>query len=272
MVRYDLRNGIFNGKRWLLPIFFWIIAICFIRLYLDFHDNLTFGSCLFIALAGCEPVDIGQKSFTLPILWVFLQMGYMFFTIEYPTRDMNNFGQQMMIRSEGKQQWLLSKMLWLLTSVVMYWGIGWLLIMLFCVINRLPVSLCIDGELPPSVLPSCDKYVEIYDASKTLIPLMIAPVIASFAVVIIQMMFAVIANEILAASVSIFFIIWSACIKTPIALGNYAMMERCDIFCSNGLSFKKGLLLIVFIAICIIKLTLFLFSKKDILEPKKNGS
>ncbi len=272
MVRYDLRNCVLNRNRWLLPALFWLIAVFFIRFYLDFHDNLTFGSCLFIVLAGCEPVDIGQKAFTLPVLWMFLQMGYMFFTIEYPTRDMNIFGQQMMIRSGSKLRWLLSKMLWLLTSIVMYWGIGWLLIMLFCLINGLPVSLRVDGELPPSVLPSCDKYSEIYSASEMVIPLIIAPVVSSLTVALVQMMFAIMLNEILAASVSVFLIVWSACIKTPIAFGNYAMMERCNIFSTKGLSFVKGLPLMFFIAACVIALTMILFSKKDILEPKKNGS
>lgn len=272
MIKYDLRNGILNRKGWFLPIFFWGIAVCFVRFYLETDDNLSFGSCLFIVLAGCEPVDIGQKSFTLPVLWMFLQLGYMFFTIEYPTRDMNIFGQQIMVRSGRRRNWLISKTIWLTSSIVIYWGIGWLIISLFCVINGLPISLCIDGELPPSVLPSCDIYADAYHASKTVVPLMIAPVAASLTVALIQMMLAVLLNEILAASVSIFFIVWSACVKTPFALENYAMMERCDLFCTNGLSFSKGLALMLCVSVGVTVISLILFTMKDILEPKKNGT
>lgn len=273
MLLYDIKNGIFGRKRWLfLPILFWFIALCNVDVYIGSNDYMNFGSCLFIILAGNEPVDIYQRTFTLPVLWSFMQLGYMFFTIEYPTRDMNIFGQQIMVRSDSRIRWILSKCLWVIMNVFIYWAVGFLMICVFCVIKGIPVTLDLNGEIPPSILfSSCDIYVSHYTAETMLIIMLIAPVLSSVAICLIQMLIAVMTNEILALSASVTILVWSMCIRTPLAIGNYAMMDRCSVFNSKGLSFDKGIILLVFIIIAAVTASLLLFKNKDILEAKNNG-
>ncbi len=272
MLHYDLKNGIINRWKWLLlPIAFWFLAVCNVDVYTDYHNDMTFGGCLFVVLAGNEPVNIFQRSFSVPILWLFIQLGYCFFTIEYPTRDMNIFGQQIMVRCGRKSLWIISKCLWTVVNTFIYWSIGWLMLGVFCLIKNIPLSINISGELPPSILSSCDIYMDAYTASQSILPLMITPVLVSVAVCLIQLLDSIVFNEVFALTISLFISVWSVCVRTPIAIGNYAMMERCDLFNTKGLSFESGIGLLLFVIAVSIALSLTLFKRRDILEPKKNG-
>lgn len=272
MLYYDLKNGIVNRWRWLLlPMAFWFLAVCNISIYAIDRDDMTFGGCLFAVLAGNEPMNIFDRSFSVPVLWLFIQLGYCFFTIEYPTRDMNIFGQQVMVRCGRKYRWVISKCIWTATSALIYWGVGWLMLGVFCIFNKVPLSMSISGELPPSILASCDIYTSSCTASQSVFILMVMPVLVSVAVCLIQLMTAIVSNEIFALSISLFISVWSMCIRTPIAVSNYAMMERCNLFNTKGLEFERGILILLFVISASVALSLLLFKRCDILEPKKNG-
>lgn len=70
-----------------------------------------------------------MRDFNVPVIWMMIQLGCVFFTVEYLTRDMNHFGQQIMIRCSNKGHWLLSKYCWNTASVLIYWLTGYIMIM-----------------------------------------------------------------------------------------------------------------------------------------------
>lgn len=272
MLLYDIQNGIVRRRRWLLlPALIWLLGVCYLTIYTDLCEGMSFGACLFILLTGGEPIDLAMRSFSVPFLWLFLQLGYVLFTVEYPTRDMNSFGQQIMVRAGSRSGWIMSKCLWTVLSTAIYWAVGYIVLLLFCAFGGLSLTLAIPGELVQTTLSSCDIPREVYPAAQTLLPLIVMPLLTSAAVCLIQLLAAVAASEVIAVSVSVFLLIWSACVRTPFAIGNYAMMQRCSLFGTKGLSYPKGIPLLLCIAVGAVVGAVALFGRRDILGAKKNG-
>lgn len=272
MFKYDLRNGMWSRKLCLiLPIAFFGMALCSIAPYVKYPEyNMTLGGALFEILKSMPPVDMENKKFDVPVVWLMIQIGCVFFTVEYPTRDMNNFGQQIMIRSKGKGHWLMSKYAWNLLSVLIYWLVGYIMVILFCAAYKVPMSLGVDGNLVGG-MENCDKIQECYPARDMVLLLVIIPILVSITISFIQMFTAIMLNDVFGVAISMFVLVWSMCMINPLAIGNYSMMQRSDIFNSKGLNFKNGIpITLVMIAVTVI-LNYVLFKNKDILEPKKNG-
>ena len=272
MFKYDLRNGMWQRRVWLiLPIAFFGMALCAIAPYIRSSEyNITLGGALFKLLEGTLPVNIG--GFHVPIEWLMLQLGCIFFTVEYPTRDMNNFGQQIMIRGKGKGLWLMSKYAWNLLSVITYWLIGYIMFIVFCAIYKVPMTLGVDCKATSGIMIEAENLQEYYPARNMVLLLVIMPVLVSVAISFIQMFVAIMLNDIFAVTVSVFILVWSMCMINPLAIGNYSMMQRSDMFISSqGLNFKIGIVIILVIIAATVTLNYVLFKNKDILEPKKNG-
>lgn len=272
MLKYDLRNGLWLRKIWLiLPITFFGMALCYIAPYMNSPEsNMTLGGALFHLLEGTMPIDMKMKEFRVPFIWLTLQLGCVFFTVEYPTRDMNYFGQQIMIRSNNKGHWLLCKYVWNTLSVLIYWMVGYIMAIGFCAIHKVPMSLGVDGNIAGS-LESCDMFQEYYSAKKMVWLLLIMPLLVSLTISFIQMFVGIMLNEIFAVGISMFMLVWSMCIMTPLAVGNYSMMQRSSVFYSNGLSLVEGIIIMLTIITATMLINYILFKHKDILEPKKNG-
>lgn len=272
MFTYDLRNGIWLRKIWLImPIAFFGMALCFVSPYIKYSEyDMTLGAALFKLFQGTMPVDMEMRDFHVPIVWLMLQLGCVFFTVEYPTRDMNNFGQQIMIRSKGKGHWLMSKYAWNLLSVLIYWIIGYSMIIVFCAIYKVPMNFGIDGNLVGG-MENCDKFQAYYSGDNMLVLLVVMPFLASLTISFIQMFTAIMLNEIFAVAVSMFILVWSMCLINPLAVGNYSMMQRSATFYSKGLTFKTGIITMLLLITATVIINYILFERKDILEPKKNG-
>ena len=120
MLAYDFRNGLWHRKIWLiLPIAFFGMALCSVTADIQYSEyHMTLGGVLLRILQGTAPVDMEMREFHVPVVWLMIHLGCVFFTVEYPTRDMNFFGQQIMIRSRNKGRWLLSKYCWNAVSVL----------------------------------------------------------------------------------------------------------------------------------------------------------
>ena len=149
MLAYDFRNGLWHRKIWLiLPIAFFGMALCSVTADIQYSEyHMTLGGVLLRILQGTAPVDMEMREFHVPVVWLMIHLGCVFFTVEYPTRDMNFFGQQIMIRSRNKGRWLLSKYCWNAVSVLIYWLIGYLMVIVFCAFYKTPMSLGVDGNL-----------------------------------------------------------------------------------------------------------------------------
>ena len=164
----------------ILPIAFFGMALCSVTADIQYSEyHMTLGGVLLRILQGTAPVDMEMREFHVPVVWLMIHLGCVFFTVEYPTRDMNFFGQQIMIRSRNKGRWLLSKYCWNAVSVLIYWLIGYLMVIVFCAFYKTPMSLGVDGNLAGG-MDGCDIFRDYFTANVMALRLIFMPFLTSF--------------------------------------------------------------------------------------------
>lgn len=272
MLKYDLKNGIMQRAVWLLlPIIIFLIVLYRISSYAEFYDyGMNFGKCLFIALAGDVSIESAGRYFSVPMLWFIIQLGSVLFTLEYPLRDLNLFGRQIIVRCEKKYKWWLSKCVWCLMSVFIYWLIGIIMVAVFCLIRHFPLSLAIDSETASSVLTEFNTDFTLMASSKAFWLLILVPMMMSTLLCMLQMLISLLKNEIMALCVSVILIVWSMCSLNPVAFLNYAMMQRISLFYHDGVNVSIGFVAALVMIVCSVLAGIYAFNRMDILEVKKN--
>lgn len=274
MIEYDLKNGILYRSSWiLLPIMIFLIVLFKIFGYVDFADcSVNLGSCIFIALAGDESIEIARKDFVVPVQWLIIQMGSILFTLEYPIRDYNLFGRQIIVRCGKKYKWWLSKCIWCALSVLIYWLIGFAIISIFCIIKHFSLSLTIDNQTAVGFLTNFNTDFKSFDEIRSFWLLILVPVTISMALCMLQTLISLLKNEIAALCVSVCITVWSMCSLNPFAFLNYAMFERLSLFYDKGVNVYIGFTAALAIIVCTVLLGICAFNKMDILEVKKNAA
>lgn len=274
MLKYDLKNGIIQRAVWLLlPVIIFSIVLVRIASYAEFDAySMNFGKCVFIALAGDISIELAGRYFSIPTQWLIIQIGCVLFTLEYPLRDLNLFGRQIIIRCGKRYKWWLSKCVWCVMSVLIYWLVGILIMSAFCIIKHFPLSLAIDSETAASILTDFNTDFKSFESGKAFWLLILVPIIMSAALCMIQMLVSLLKNEIAALCISVFIIVWSMCSLNPIAFLNYAMFQRISLFYNDGVNVYAGFTAALAIIVCIIILGVYAFNRMDILEVKKNAA
>ena len=101
-----------------------------------FLANITVKNCLIhqsesgyfsywiMILGGMPEYEKTETSiFQLPVGW-FLFYAYLFFLIGfYPISDLYSGGSKTLLLAESRNKWIISKLLWIVTTIIIYFGI-----------------------------------------------------------------------------------------------------------------------------------------------------
>ena len=103
-----------------------------------------------------------------------------YITLYYPFDDLEESGQNILIRSGGRQLWWLSKCLWNLTSVVVFFLLAWGVMVLGCLITGNSLSMEISPEMSKILVLDPDNYpslpIHVIPQTFLLMPLVVAAI------------------------------------------------------------------------------------------------
>lgn len=272
MICHDLSCGLFARYRWLLvPAGIFLLGAWLCARTLSAAEvEGTLGCILFYLLVGNAPSHLfaAGEMLSIPFLWLFLQIGCLLYTVEYPARDLGQYGLQVLIHCGCRKMWWYSKCLWCFLSVLTFWGIGVLAVVLYCLFAGVPVSL----SLPDGVvsLLMVGGGAAFYGVNPTwwelLFHLVVMPLMTMFTLSMLQMTISIVSKRaflgLLSASAAL---IWSAFLCTPFAIGNYGMLYRDSLFWSGGLSYENGFWFLFIVNIVLILLGRICFQHSDLL-------
>lgn len=265
LIKYDLRIGIKDRIHNIaLPIAFFCLASIFAK-------GLNLGERLTIMLRG-DYAQFEAESGGIPTYWMLIHIGCLLFSVEYPIRDLNLYGQQIVVRTQSKYKWWLSKCVWCFVNTFIYYLVGIITEAAICIgfNDKLTFELrtiAIRGSLEISVNNIGDKV----SALQAVIVIVIIPLLTMYALSLIQMIIGVISNHIIALIGGMAVIAVSLYFQSPILIGNYSMLQRSSIFNRTGLDWSTGIIVMVIEIVIIICIGMEIFNRLDILEPKKNG-
>lgn len=122
LLTYDMRHGLLRPRYCIIPP---LIVIPCLQLFRKLQFAKIRGSCmdyLLYIFQGMEPVQKNNPAdqIHLPILWMVIILCPLLLNLDYMLWDLTNAGQQVIIRTQCRKGWFLSKCIWNLTSTALY--------------------------------------------------------------------------------------------------------------------------------------------------------
>lgn len=269
-IKYDWHRGTICEWKKFIPI---LVVMCFscIRLWvvyaqgremLGWWGELSVGDFMFWNFKGMKVVrDLKNSFFVLDGVWIFFHLYLAYVIGFYPFRDMKNNSHLLLIRSEKRICWWLGKCTWVMSNVLVYYIITFLIIVFWALMlgeNEWAVQEQIMKNMY-EITEFEHGSIVMYTACMGLSALI------SMGISLIQMTVSVILNPIVGFGVTAAILVTSVYVFHPFLPGNYMMLLRNKMFLmGNGVTIINGFWLAILMIIFSIIVGYVLFKKKDI--------
>lgn len=271
---YDIRVGVLRKKRKLLAVAAVFTGACVshqMRLSSYRAADLlhpiedTLGNTMLSILGGMpEYSATGNKPFTFPVVWLMLYLLPAYLTLYYPQQDLEESGQNLLIRTGGRSLWWLSKCLWNIIMVLVFWGTGYLILALFCAMRGIPFSMGISENIPYFLNLENSRLWQL--PRELNLELWVLPVLVTETICLLQMTVSLYIRPIFSFMVIGVLLLSSAYYQSSYLPGNYIMPVRSSRIILGGIDPVQGILFsLVFMAVSFVA-GLIRFRYYDILK------
>lgn len=272
-LKYDLKCGLLKEyKKYIIAIgLFIIIGFDF---FIKMSDiEITVLDYLFYLFFGMEEyVPTPGNKFRFPALWVAVILYVSYITLYYPYKDLNGYGKNILLNTQSKKTWYLSKCMWVTVSTIIYFLVGFVVLSLFAIISGAEITADVSSKVVIKFIPFITTEQNLFynDAIyyKVTILHFVLPVIICVMNNLLQLFLSLFIKPFFSFIFTVSYTIASAYYLKCFMLGNYAMIARSNIFIDNGVNFTDGLIISLGVILVVIISGTVLFSKQDILNKE----
>lgn len=207
-----------------------------------------------------------QTQFSVPGIWMFLLL-YLFFKVNsYPFSDAHSYGQQVLMRSTSRTKWWLSKCLWLISEVFVFYLIGYL-ILGFATIFSGTSFFSLNHYINENITQITSANTNILKLISTVLFL---PIVVSISIALMQLTISFAMNSpVIGYIFSVVLLVASAYKCNSFLIGNYLMLKRNSLFISDGVSTASGYCICVVFSILAIIIGCIRIQYYDVLAYHK---
>lgn len=275
---FDIRNGmIYNPMLFVIPVMVALIA-CFdltnqisaLNEFKYFETGIKgdFADYMMYMYGGMDKyVPEPGNPFIFPVRWTVVFLVLPFITLNYPYKDMQGFGQQILVRTRGRTIWWLSKCVWNILSVLVYHCLVFGIAALFGIAVGGGISGEINKDLQYAIFQIARDSVLDNDAPWSFV-IILLPVLVSLCINLLQMTLSLFIKPVFSFFVVAFLMISSAYFTSPYLIGNYAMPVRYDMVIKDGVSITVGLVVSLVLIIVAVGVGTIRFHQYDILNKE----
>ncbi len=271
-IRFDLTSGLLGRKMcvcYLLWILFMMIACAeFSGQLLSFEiTEATFGDYFLYIFGGMkEYIPTPGEPFKIPYLWLLVHLGILYFTLHYMYDDLHGFGQQLILRSKSRITWWVSKCIWNVVAVVVFYVLAWSTIALWAQLHHAAHNFQISSFLFEWMLPEMQEK----NTSESLVwEITWMPLMVTIAASMFQMFLSFFLNPMLCYIISIVHFLAAAYYLSPFLLGNYAMALRSNKAIANGVDLCHGTEIAIAGILLSVFLGMLIFQRYNILSKEE---
>ena len=275
---YDIRVGILQQyRKWLIAAaVFTAACLEYLMEIQGYSSGLametypvkeTLGNCLLFLFRGMQEYSITlDKQFTFPAIWMLMYLLAAYFTLYYPYHDLEESGQHLLLRSGGRRLWWISKCVWNLLSVGLFFGISWIVTGLFCLFRGVPLTM----ELSENMAAFLEmRYSQLWLHPKEMtVEILLLPMLVMMACCLLQMTLSLFLRPIFSFMVTGTILLASVYYQTPALIGNYAMTIRNSKLLVGGMDTTVGILFSLGILAGAFLVGLLKFKRYDILRKE----
>lgn len=275
---FDIRNGMMrNPMLFVVPVIVTLIA-CFALSnnvsslnevgYFGAEKKGTFADYIMFIYGGMDKyVPDLSDPFVFPVRWVIVFLTLSFITSNYPYKDMQGFGQQILLRTQGRTVWWLSKCGWNILCSLVYHCLIFGTAALFCLAVKGSLFGEINKDLQYAVFEVGRGNV-LLDDTPWPFAILVIPVLISLGINLLQMTLSLFVKPIFSFFLIAFLMISSAYFMSPYLIGNYAMPIRCGMVIKDGVGIAIGLAISSVLIIISVGVGMIRFHYYDILNEE----
>ena len=235
ILKHDLYSGIYCLITKILTfglIFFvaGIMAINQAKIYgienLSLLENLTY------VFYGCKPfINSAAEGevFTMPVIWMVIQLYLAYIIGGYPLNDMNKYGINLLVRTKSRTKWWMGKVIWGVLITAVAYVMGYLVILLLTLVTGGDIG----GIRPEAAILYNDDF-SIFNNEQMFFMVFLFPMITSISVSVLQMTVMFLFNEVIAYGMVGFLFVAGAFYESPFLLSSNSMTARSINMVSNN--------------------------------------
>lgn len=276
LLRFDLTNGLLKKPQlYLYPVLVAFIACIDMLNRVSYmnefgHTNgfiqAGFQDYLMYIYGGMDKyIPEPGNPFIFPVRWMVVFLSISFFTLNYPYKDMQHIGQQILIRSENRSTWWLSKCIWCASSTLVYHILLFTSTVVFVILVEGRFSGAIDKDLLYVVFQVDLKSIQQTETPWPLTMLFL-PVLVSLCLNLFQMTLSLYIKPIFSFFSIALILVSSAYFTSSYFVGNYAMPIRYDPVINGGVSILAGYFVISVIGVLSVICGVISFNNYDIIN------
>lgn len=204
------------------------------------HSKPTFSDYLVEIFKGMEIYDLSNRenSFRIPVAWLMINIYITYLVSYYPFKDLQGFGQHILLYSKNRSQWWLSKCIWNITTVLSFYLMGYVVIFIFAFFTG-NVSLRTTLEINSLI---SNVNTSGFNKTDVLTISILLPLLTSVAISLFQMLISLLSKPVFGFIIVIVILVLSAYWCHPLLIGNYLMLLRNNVVVlEEGLTFFTGI-------------------------------
>jgi len=271
-IKHDFYKGTIEGwKKYAIALFIFIF-LCFVfqiraKKIIQFNNiskEISFSDFILFMYRGMNVFDGNAVELQDKLPQWFLVNIYLSIIIGYfPLKDLSESGIQVLIRTKSRVSWWLSKCLWVIYNVLIYYTISIIVITVFSLFHG-GLSLEPSKELN-LILSNLD--ISKFNFKGILRVGIILPVITSITFSLIQLLISLFTNSIISNMFIITVLTLTPFYCNSFFIGNYLMILRSNLnIGDSGVSIVYGIVVCVVLSIATIFIGANKIKRYDILE------
>ena len=219
---------------------------------------VSFGDYLFFVFKGMAIIDPNDMALDINVFWLIYNFMIAFIVSYYPFKDLNGYGQQILIRSQKRSFWWFSKCIWTISCVLLYYSLTYLVISAFVLFSGGSFTIF------PQYSIQTTNVLGIQNVGDILLIGVALPILTSVCLSLLQLLLSLILKPILSIMAILALMTFSIFICADWSIGNYTMVARSSYMVENGVNPVNGLMIMGVLSVLSVVVGGIVFQKKDI--------
>lgn len=277
ILKFDIKNGIIK-RAWLFVIVFVFFLLADFILFMQrmnmgidnlkiIEQKLTIGDMLLYATGGAKHFVVEDgTAFSYPILWMLVILIISFINLRYPADNLCGFGRHILILSGSRRAWWISKCVWQMLSVCIYYFIMLLAAASFALFTGADYSLNINEFLPRLFMLDLRELAPL--PWNIVLPILLH-IFAVYVLCMLQMLLSFYIRPLMSFFIISAILLFSVFFSSPLLIGNLAMPLRTEnIAINEPISLGLGFVLCLSLCVAIFVIGSIKVNRMDILTKE----
>jgi hypothetical protein len=227
LLKNDIRQGLLKHF-----VFFLTAALVMVCILVTFRQVVrsdgiyTYGTVLdyyMYGMRGMEKYNLTKTSiFKIPVYWFVFNIMLAYIVGHYAEKDLKTYGVYSLMAGKSRMDWWLSKCIWCIICVLLYYVIAFVSAMLFALCSNAEFSL----NATVDVMRFYGPGIIFMSKKEILLCVFASPFLMSCAISLLQMLCSIIFGSVASFAGTCIVFICSAYYTKPYWLGNYTMWMR----------------------------------------------